>query len=55
MSVMLPYHLGGKFIIVGSDLVYEGGEVFVIKEVDPESINLFDLEVAIKSRVGYSH
>ncbi|CAN1759434.1 hypothetical protein LINPERHAP1_LOCUS7129, partial [Linum perenne] len=55
MNVSLAYHLGGKFATVDTELVYEGGKVVTITEVDPDMINLFDLEVVIKSQLSYSH
>ncbi|CAN1130033.1 hypothetical protein LINPERHAP2_LOCUS5596, partial [Linum perenne] len=54
MSVTLAYHVEGKFITVGLDLVYEGGEVVTITQVDPDLMNLFYLKAPMKSRLSYS-
>ncbi|CAN0893142.1 hypothetical protein LINGRAHAP2_LOCUS17978, partial [Linum grandiflorum] len=52
MNVTVAYHVGGKFVTKNHDLVYEGGTVIVIDDIDPDVINLFDLEVVIKIQVS---
>ncbi|CAN1229704.1 hypothetical protein LINPERPRIM_LOCUS3177 [Linum perenne] len=48
MAVNVAYHVGGTFITIGECLVYEGGEVITVDEVDRDMINAFDLLNAIE-------
>ncbi|CAN1131398.1 hypothetical protein LINPERHAP2_LOCUS6379, partial [Linum perenne] len=42
------------FILDGADVRYSGGEVVRVEDVEPDTINVFYLDVALKNEVRYS-
>ncbi|CAN1268566.1 hypothetical protein LINPERPRIM_LOCUS13225 [Linum perenne] len=54
MGVIVAYHFNGQFILDGADVRYSGGEVVRVEDVEPDTINVYYLDVALKNEVRYS-